>query len=178
MANETRRIAPPIFSIRGQQVILDSDLAALFGVPTHRLNEQISRNSDRFPEDFAFVLNPLETASLISQIAISKKGRGGRRKPPRVLTEHGVIMAANVLKSPRAAAMSIEVVRAFIRLRRAMASTRSIRKKVAQLESAVNTRLEKHDADISRLFKTVEALLNSEEHPAEASEVKRMGFVP
>lgn len=87
-------------------------------------------------------------------------------------------MAANVLKSPRAAAMSIEVVRAFIRLRRAMSATRSIRKKVAQLESAVKSRLEKHDADISLLFKTVEALLNGAELPSDTSEVKRIGFVP
>ena len=178
MANEARRLAPPIFSIRGQQVILDSDLAALFGVPTHRLNEQIRRNQERFPEDFAFVLNPAEAASLISQIAISKKGRGGRRTSPLVLTEHGVVMVANVLKSPRAAAMSIEVVRAFIRLRRAMSSTRSLRKKVAQLEVAVKSRLEKHDAAISLLFKTVEALLNGEELPSGAGDVKHIGFVP
>lgn len=107
MAILAGRIAPPIFFIRGHQVILDSDLAALFGAPTHRLNEQIRRNRERFPEDFAFVLRADEAASLISQIAISKKGRGGRRKPPLVLTEHGVVMAANVLKSARAAAMSL-----------------------------------------------------------------------
>lgn len=94
-----------------------------------------------------------------------------------MLTEHGVVMAANVLKSARAAAMSIEVVRAFIRLRRATHTTRSLRKKVAQLEAAVKSRLEHHDADIALLFKTVEALLNDEPRP-EPGDVKRIGFVP
>ena len=177
MAGESARLSPPIFVIRGHQVILDSDLAVLFGVPTHRLNEQIRRNLSRFPADFAFPLSPGETESLISQIAISKKGRGGRRKPPLVLTEHGVLMAANVLKSPRAVAMSLEVIRAFIRLRRAVHSTRSLRKKVAQLEAAVKSRFERYDVDIASLFKTVEELLNGE--PSDSSEeVKRIGFVP
>jgi hypothetical protein len=170
-------LSPPIFIIRGHQVILDSDLAALFGVPTHRLNEQIRRNISRFPSDFAFILSADETTSLISQIAISKKGRGGRRKPPLVLTEHGVVMAANVLKSVRAVAISLEVVRAFIRLRRTIHSSRSIRKKVAQLESAVNNRLDRHDTDIALLFKTVEKLLN-EDPPDEPGLVRRIGFVP
>lgn len=84
MPIEPGHVSLPIFIIRGHQVILDSDLAALFGVPTHRLNEQIRRNISRFPPDFAFTLNPDEAASLISQFAISKKGRGGRRKPPLV----------------------------------------------------------------------------------------------
>lgn len=177
MSIEPSRVSPPIYLVRGQQVILDSDLAALFGVPTHRLNEQIRRNGNRFPPDFAFVLSAGESSSLISQFAISKKGRGGRRKALLVLTEHGVVMAANVLKSARAVAMSLEVVRAFIRLRRAAHSTRSLRKKVAQLESAINSRLARHDTDIARLFRTVEALLN-EETPADPGLVRRIGFVP
>jgi phage regulator Rha-like protein len=168
-------VSPPIFIVRGHQVILDSDLASLFGVPTHRLNEQIRRNIDRFPPDFAFVLDPGEAASLLSQIAIAKKGRGGRRTLPFVLTEHGVVMAANVLRSARAVAMSLEVVRAFIRMRKAARSTRSIRKKVAQLESAVNSRLDRHDGDIALLFKTVEALLN-DDASEEVGLVRRIGF--
>jgi phage regulator Rha-like protein len=177
MPSNSIRISPPLFIVRGRQVILDSDLAALFGVPTRRLNEQIRRNLDRFPEDFAFLLNADESASLMSQNATSNKGRGGRRKLPFMLTEHGVVMAANVLNSPRAVAMSVEVVRAFIRLRKAAHSDRSLRKKVAQLESAVKSRLERHDADIEQLFKTVESLLN-EDLGGNPGSVRRIGFVP
>src|SRR6187397_1733831 len=83
--------------IRGQRVILDSDLATLYGVPTHRLNEQVSRNKDRFPDDFAYQLTQQEFRSLMSQIAISKPGRGGRRTRPRVFTEEGVAMLSSVL---------------------------------------------------------------------------------
>lgn len=111
----------------------------------------------------------------MSQIATSNKGRGGRRKLPFVLTEHGVVMAANVLNSPRAVTMSVEVVRAFIRLRWAARSLGSLKKKVAQLEHAVQDRFEKYDTDIERLFKAVESLI---EDPDEAKPVKRIGFVP
>lgn len=177
MPPDSIRVSPPLYIVRSRQVILDSDLAALFGVPTRRLNEQIRRNRDRFPDDFAFVLNAEESASLMSQIATSNKGRGGRRKLPFVLSEHGVVMAANVLNSPRAVAMSVEVVRAFIRLRKAAHSDRSLRKKVAQLESAVKSRLEQHDADIDQLFKTVGSLLN-EDPIGDSGSVRRIGFVP
>ncbi len=88
--------------VRRQRVLIDSDLAALYGVPTHRLNEAVKRNSARFPDDFAFRLGTEEAQGLISQIAISKPGRGGRRKPPLVFTEHGAIMAASILNSERA----------------------------------------------------------------------------
>jgi phage regulator Rha-like protein len=110
------------------------------------------------------------------QFAMSKKGRGGRRRPPLALTEHGVVMAANVLRSPRAVAMSLEVVRAFIRLRKAALSTRSVRSRVAQLETAVKRRLDRHDADITRLFRTVEELLTPEADGGR--EVRRIGFIP
>lgn len=113
----------------------------------------------------------------MSQIATSNGGRGGRRKPPFVLTEHGVVMAANVLNSLRAVAMSVEVVRAFIRLRRATHSDRSLREKVAQLELAVNRRLDKHDADIDQLFKTVESLIEEDAEGSPGS-AKRIGFAP
>lgn len=169
------RVLPPIYLVRNRQVILDSDLATLFGVPTRRLNEQIRRNQQRFPDDFAFILNPEEAQSLMSQIATSKIGRGGRRKLPFVLTEHGVVMAANVLNSSRAVAMSVEIVRAFIRLRWAARAEGALKKRLAQLERLVKRRLEEHDADIDRLFNTVEVLL---EDPAEDKAVKRIGFIP
>ena len=93
-----QKIAPLIHQIRGERVILDSDLARIYGVSTTRLNEQVKRNAERFPEDFAFRLNKEELANLMSQFAISSPQPGGRRKPPLVFTEHGAIMAANVLK--------------------------------------------------------------------------------
>src|SRR5688500_1646633 len=101
-----QKIAPLIYEIRGERVILDSDLAQIYGVSTTRLNEQVKRNADRFPADFAFRLTRTEMANLMSQIAISSSKHGGRRKLPFVFTEHGAIMAANVLNSKEAVQMS------------------------------------------------------------------------
>jgi len=106
-----------IHQVRSQRVVLDKDLAELFGVTTYRLNEQIKRNRQRFPHDFMFQLTDQEVSALRSQTAISKKGRGGRRYLPYAFTEHGVVMAANVLNSPIAVESSVLIVRAFIRLR-------------------------------------------------------------
>ena len=111
------RIEKSIYMIRGQKVILDSDLAAIYGIPTFRFNEAVKRNRDRFPDDFMFQLTHEEVEILISQNAISKPGRGGRRTLPYVFTEHGAVMAANILKSPLAVQMSVIVVRAFIKMR-------------------------------------------------------------
>jgi ORF6N domain-containing protein len=102
MKDKALEISSAIHIIRGQRVILDADLARIYGVVTSRLNEQIKRNQDRFPDDFAFRLTTDEFDRLISQSATSKLGRGGRRKLPLVFTEHGAIMAANVLNSDRA----------------------------------------------------------------------------
>jgi hypothetical protein len=93
--------------------MLDSDLAELYGVPTFRLNEQVKRNRNRFPEDFMFQLTDEEWQSLTSQIAISKKGRGGRRTPPHVFTEHGVLMLSSVLNSEQAIQVNIQIVRGY-----------------------------------------------------------------
>src|SRR5262249_32247434 len=111
-----------ILLIRSEKVILDSELAALYGVTTARLNEQVGRNIERFPKDFAFRLTREEFDNLISQFATSRSRWGGRRKLPNVFTEHGAVMAASVLNSPIAVAASIEVVRAFVRLRQIIAS--------------------------------------------------------
>src|SRR5947207_15605777 len=102
----TADITRAIFVLRGHRVILDRDLAAIYGVSTGRLNEAVKRNADRFPEDFMLRLTQAEHAALISQIAISKPGRGGRRKLPWAFTEHGAILAATVLNSPRAVAIA------------------------------------------------------------------------
>ncbi len=115
-------------------MILDADLAALYGVTTARLNEQVKRNEDRFPKDFAFRLTSEEYDSLMSQFATSKRGRGGRRKLPLVFTEHGAIMAANVLSSKRAVTASVQVVRVFVRLRQILASNAELASKLDELE--------------------------------------------
>jgi len=113
------RVESLILFIHDRRVILDSDLARLYGVSTARLNEQVKRNPDRFPSDFMFTLSREEFTALISQNATSK-GRGGRRKLPNVFTEHGAVMAANVLNSERAIQVNIAIMRAFVRLRHAL----------------------------------------------------------
>ena len=156
-----------ILSIRGLRVILDTDLAPIFGVPTFRLNEAIKRNRERFPEDFMFQLTQEEFASLTSQIAISKRGRGGRRSLPHAFTEHGVLMAANVLRSDRAVRMSVHVVRAFVRLREMLASHKELAQKLAELEQ----RISKHDTDIQAIVIAIRRLMAPPEPPK-----KRVGF--
>ena len=153
-------VLPLILTIRGQRVVLDSDLASLYGVSTGRLNEQVRRNQRRFPVDFSFPLTRAESDRMISQIAISSRKKRNWRKPPLVYTEHGAVMAANVLNSDRAIMMSVEIVRAFIRLRKTILSHGLISKKLAELERAVKTRLDAHDTEIEMLFQTVESLLD------------------
>ena len=110
--------------IRGVRVMLDRDLARIYGVPTFRFNEAIKRNRHRFPPDFMFQLTRKEFDSLTSQIAISKPGRGGRRTVPYAFTEHGALQAANVLRSQRAVQMSVFVIRAFVKMREALRGTK------------------------------------------------------
>ena len=163
------RIESRILLVRGHKVMLDADLAELFGVTTGRLNEAVKRNAGRFPSDFMFPLTPKEYQCLISQIAISK-GRGGRRKAPSVFTEHGAVMAANVLNSQRAIAASVWVVRAFIKLRETLATHKELASKFAELER----RLDTHDEEIGTLMATLHELMNPPEEPAKG----RMGFHP
>lgn len=144
-----------ILSVRGQSVILDADLARLYGVSTGALNQAVKRNTKRFPRDFAFRLSREETSSLTSQSVISMTARGGRRSPPWAFTEHGAIMAASVLRSPRAVEMSLFVVRAFVRLRDLTRNQTEIWAKLDALERQVAT----HDADLSALFAAVRKLL-------------------
>jgi len=149
-------IETKIHLIRGSRVMLDSDLAGIYGVQTMRLNEQFKRNEKRFPSDFSFQLTPEEFAALISQIAISKKGRGGRRKLPWVFTEHGAIMLASVLNSQRAVEMSVFVIRAFVRMRELVMANRQLAAKLNELEK----RVEGHDEVIGQLVATMRELLN------------------
>jgi hypothetical protein len=152
-------VLPLILTVRGQRVILDSDLARLYGASTKQLNQQLRRNRRRFPSDFAFALTRTEAARMRSQFVTASRKRN-RGKSPIAYTEHGTVMAANVLKSKRAVTMSVEVVRAFIRLRKTLLSHGLISKKLAELERAVNSRLNDHDTEIEMLFQTVEHLLD------------------
>lgn len=162
-----KRVETRIRLIRGHRVILDSDLAELYGVEVKRLNQQVNRNRLRFPGDFVIRLTPEETSDLRSQNVIPSPRRGGSRYLPNAFTEHGAIMAASVLNSGRAVEMSIFVVRAFVRMREALAANRQIMSKLAELER----RVESHDANIQELIDAIRELM--EPLPATG---RRIGF--
>ena len=141
-----------IQEIRGQKVIVDTDLAKFYGVETRRLNEQVSRNKDKFPDDFLFPLTSQETENLKSQNAISSF-HGGRRKTTYAFTEHGALMAANVLRSRKANQMSVLIIRAFVALRDTGKQQRQLLDKIlAQLEEH-GSKIGQHDAEISGIVK-------------------------
>lgn len=146
-----------ILFLRGQRVLLDSDLAVLYGVSTGRLNEQVRRNRRRFPSDFMFELSAEEAAILRSQFAISKR-RGGRRTPPLVFTEHGVAMLSSVLHSERAVQVNIGVMRAFGRLRRMLAPHEQLARKLEEMEK-------KYDSQFHVVFDAIRALLQAPTPP-------------
>lgn len=149
-----------ILILRGRRVILDSDLAALYGVK--RLNEQVKRNAGRFPDDFVFRILPDEFASLRSQFATTKtERRGGRQSLPYAFTEHGALMAASVLNSPKAVEVSILVVRAFVRLRHLLAANHQLAVKLDELERKVAN----HDKNIVALFDAVRDLMAIPDKP-------------
>jgi hypothetical protein len=149
-----------IFVVRERQVMLDEDLADLYGVETRRLIEQVKRNRDRFPGDFMFQLSKAEAAILRSQIAISNSGSGGRRYAPYVFTEQGVAMLSGVLRSKRAVAVNIAIMRAFVELRRAAVSYAAIEKRLCQLERDTSSRLGQHDERLDEIFKTLRQLIS------------------
>ncbi|HSS41138.1 MAG TPA: ORF6N domain-containing protein [Solirubrobacterales bacterium] len=144
-----------IFVVRGRQVMLDEDLADLYGVETKRLVEQVKRNLDRFPEDFMFQLDKEEAAALRSQIATSNTGRGGRRYAPYVFTEQGVAMLSSVLRSKRAIAVNIEIMRAFVELRRVASSYAVIEERLEHLERGMG----EHDEQLERIFSALHRLM-------------------
>jgi hypothetical protein len=156
--------------IRGQKVILDSDLAVLYGVETKRLNEQVRRNIDKFPEDFMFQLTKEEFEELKSQIATSSSGWGGRRKQPLVFTEHGALQAANVLNSAQANKMSVFIVRAFIRLREMALTNKKMARKVDQFEKRVS----EHDEILIELVREIRRLI---EIPEPKGRKTKIGFI-
>lgn len=156
-------VTQAILVLRGQRVILDSDLAAIYGVTTGRLNEAVKRNVERFPEDFIFRLSVAEHAALISQIATSNPGRGGRRKLPWAFTEHGAIQAANVLNSPRAVAMGVYVVRAFVKLRELLVTNRELARRLDELETRLDKRFTDHDKAIAAILTAIRELMRPPE---------------
>jgi hypothetical protein len=156
-----------IHVIRGQRVMLDADLAKLYGVTTRRLNEQVSRNRDRFPADFAYQLTPQEVAILMSQIATSSSGHGGRRKRPRVFTEQGVAMLSSVLKSPTAVRVNIEIMRTFVRVRRLMATPGELVQQLTKLAETVQL----HDDQIKVISQVLQQMIEKPAAPR-----RRIGF--
>lgn len=159
-----------IYYIREQKVMLDSDLADLYGIDTRRLNEQVNRNIDRFPEDFMFRLNDNEFQVLMSQIATSK--RGGRRKLPYVFTEHGVLMLSSVLNSKQAIKVNIQVMRIFTRIRQMLADNTEIRLEVEKIKN----KLENQDKNLEIVFRYLDELLEKQGRPLPPR--KRIGYKP
>ena len=156
-------IVRSILILRGHRALLDTELAALYGVTTARLNQQVRRNLRRIPGDFMFQLTVEEHSALMLQNATSKPGRGGRRKLPLAFTEHGAIMAATILSSERAVEMSIYVVRAFVQLRDLLASNKELAKRLDELEARITRKLATHDQAITGMLKTIRELMNPPE---------------
>jgi len=156
-------ITRTILVLRSHRVLLDTELAALYGVSTKRFNEQVRRNRERFPADFMFQLTAEEVTALRSQIATSiappPQGRGGRRYLPYAFTEHGTIMAATILNSPRAIEMSVYVVRAFVKLRELLNSNRELARRFAQLETRLDKKLTQHDEAIAAILSAIRELM-------------------
>src|ERR1700686_422842 len=162
-----KRVGSKILVLRNQKVLLDTDLAELYGVPVKRLNEQLKRNPHRFPPDFLFTLTRAEYQHLRSQIATSSSAHSGRRYLPHAFTEHGAIMAATVLNSKRAIEMSIFVVRAFVRMREMLAKNRQLAAKINELDR----RLETHDTAIQDIIEAIKELM-----VPEGPSKRRIGF--
>jgi ORF6N domain len=156
-----------IHVIRGQRVMLDSDLAKLYGVPTAALNQQVRRNRERFPQDFAYQLTAQEFTALMSQIVISKPARGGRRTRPWVFTEQGVAMLSSVLKSSTAVSVNVEIMRTFVRLRRLMATPGELVEQLTNLAETVRL----HDDQIKVISQVLQQMLEKPTSPK-----RRIGF--
>lgn len=166
----SERIEQSIYLIRGHKVMLDFDLAELYGVTTKRLNEQVKRNRKRFPADFMFRLKHAETEALNrSQFATGRQKHRDPRQTPYAFTEHGAVMLASVLNSPIAVAASIQVVRAFIRLREVLATHKELVQKLKELEG----RLGEHDVVIQQIFQAIQQLM---EPPTKEQKQRQIGF--
>ena len=172
-AVSTEFIADSIFMVRGQKVILDADLAALYDVPTGRFNEAVKRNLTNFPGDFMFALTSDERETLSSQFATLKTGRGQHRKYlPYAFTEHGAIMAATLLSSVRAVEVIVYVVRAFVAQRAFLASNKDLARQLRTLEMRLERKLSTHDQAIAGIIDTLRELMS----PATTKQ-RQIGFV-
>ena len=180
---ELAKIERRIYSLRGIRVILDADLAILYGVSTKRLNEQFRRNRKRFPDDFAFQLTAEEASSLRSQIATlsqkssilrsqiaTSRSHGGRRYRPYAFTEHGALQAANILNSTNAVHMSVFVIRAFVKMREHLATNAAILKRLAEIDKSLLV----HDSALRDIYQKLLPLLS----PQPESTRRRIGFHP
>ena len=161
--------------IRGEKVLLDADLAELYGVSTGRFNEQVKRNRARFPADFMFQLTDQEFRGLRSQFATSSLSGtwGGRRYPPFAFTEHGAIMAATILNTPRATEVSVYVVRAFVQLRGLLVAHTELGKRLDELEARIEKKLATHDQAIGGILDAIRELMK----PPQLPNKRRIGFV-
>jgi len=189
----TDQLGRLIYEIRGERVMLDSHLASIYGVETKALNRAVKRNRDRFPKDFMFQLSEDEWKNLRYQIGTSSSGRehqslryqigtsslghGGRRSRPYVFTEHGAIMAANVLNSPRAVQMAVFVVRAFLKMRALLGDKRELAQKLASLEKELKKRLDVHEAVIVTILQRVMDIIDPPALPPQPPK-PRIGFQP
>lgn len=164
--NET--IESKIYLIRGQKVMMDHDLADLYGVPTGNLNRQVRRNADRFPEDFMFQLSKKELDNLICQFGTSRSKWGGMRKLPYAFTEQGIAMLSSVLRSKRAVRVNIIIMRAFVKIRYFLYTHKDLSDKLDKLEQKVSG----HDAEIKAIFDAIRQLMLPP-----AKETKKIGFL-
>ena len=155
------RIEQAILLMRGQKVMLDADLALLYGVPTGQLVRAVKRNADRFPEDFAFQLTRKEFTDLKCQTGTSSSGWGGRRKLPWAFTEQGVAMLSSVLRSPRAVRVNVEIMRAFVRLRQLLASHADLARRLDELER----KCREHDEQFVIVFDAIRELMEPPQTP-------------
>lgn len=166
----TDLIARLVHIVRGERVLLDSDLARLYGVNTGALNRAVKRNGERFPDDFMFMLTSQEWEALKCQIGISNsRGRGGRRIRPYAFTEQGVAMLSSVLRSPRAVEVNIAIMRTFVELRRLMDSNRQLARKIEAMEK-------KYDEQFAVVFDAIKRLIGEDE-ARRTSPKRRIGFV-
>jgi hypothetical protein len=161
------RIEKRIFLIRRKRVMVDRDLARLYGVPTSRLNEQVKRNKNRFPKDFMFQLTKREFKNWKSQFAISNSVKMGIRRQPYVFTEQGVAMLSGVLHSKRAIQVNIAIMRVFVKLREILSTHKALAHKLKQLER----KIENHDEEIRAIFEAIQQLMTPPEKPK-----KQIGF--
>jgi hypothetical protein len=167
------RIENRILLIRGHKVLLDADLAELYGVPTKALVQAVKRNLERFPEDFMLQLSDAEFTALRSQSVTSKPGRGGRRYAPYAFTEQGVAMLSSVLSSPQAIAVNIEIMRAFVRIRELMLNHKELAQRLDHLDDRIGKKLATHYQAIAGIIDAIRELMA----PQEPAKKRRIGFV-